>query len=197
MKSKNFNYSENKLVELPTIELFQLLGYEYRNCFYEKFGENTTLGRETPFDVVIIPKLKKALFRLNSNLSPEAIDLAIEELTRDRSSLNPVVTNREIYKMLKDGVKVARRDEEGNEEVETFKVIDFDNPENNDLFLASQFWITGEMYKRRADLVGFVNGLPLIFIELKATPKRLENAYKDNLTDYKDTIPQIFWFNAF
>ncbi len=191
------NYTESALIELPTIELFQSLGYKHRNCFYEKFGEKGTLGRETPSDVVLVPRLKDALFRLNPSLSPEAVHLAIEELTRDRSSLSPVVANQEIYKMLKDGVKVAMRDDEGNEEVETVKVIDFDNPENNDFFLASQFWITGEMYKRRADLVGFINGLPLIFIELKATHKRLENAHRNNLTDYKDTIPQIFWYNAF
>lgn len=90
--------------------------------------------------------------------------------------------------MLRDGVKVPIKKEDGSEEIETIKVIDFNNPEKNDLFLASQFWITGEMYKRRADLVGFINGLPLIFIELKAVHKKLENAYKDNLTDYKDTI---------
>src|SRR3989304_1826467 len=190
-------YSEEVLVELPAIELFQSIGYEYRDCFHERFGDKSTLGRETPSDVVLVPKLKEALFRLNPKLSPVAIDLAIEELTRDRSSLNPVVANREIYKMLKDGVNVAMRQEDSNEEVETVKVIDFDNPENNDFFLASQFWVTGEMYKRRADLVGFINGLPLIFIELKATHKRLENAYRNNLTDYKDTIPQIFWYNAF
>nr|QNO45934.1 hypothetical protein DMJHIOCL_00013 [Methanosarcinales archaeon ANME-2c ERB4] len=67
--------------------------------------------------------------------------------------------------------------------------------DNNDFFLASQFWVTGEMYKRRADLVGFVNGIPFLFIELKAPHKRLETAYTDNLTDYKDTIPHILWYN--
>src|SRR3990172_1495667 len=190
-------YSEEVLVELPAIELFQSIGYEYRDCFHERFGDKSTLGRETPSDVVLVPKLKEALFRLNPNLSTEAIALAIEELTGDRSSLSPVVANQEIYKMLKDGVKVSVRKEDGNEEVEAVKVIDFDNPENNDFFLASQFWVTGDMYKRRADLVGFVNGFPLIFIELKATHKRLENAHRNNLTDYKDTIPQIFWYNAF
>ncbi len=191
------DYSESTLIELPTIEIFQSLGYEYRDCFHERFGEKATLGRETPSDVVLVPRLKLALFRLNPDLQPEAINFAIEELTTDRSSLNPVVANREIYKMLRDGVKVVKRNEYGDEEAETVKVIDFDNPENNDFFLASQFWVTGEMYKRRADLVCFLNGLPLIFIELKATHKRLENAYRRNLKDYKDTIPQIFWYNAF
>ncbi|MCK4736357.1 MAG: type I restriction endonuclease subunit R, partial [Methanophagales archaeon] len=187
------DYSEYSLIEQPAIELFGSLGYEHQNCFHEKFGENGTPGRETPSDVVLVPRLKLALFRLNPDLSEEAIDLAIDELCRDRSSLNPVVANREIYKLIKGGVKVPIRMEDGSEEIEAVKVIDFDNPENNDFFLASQFWVTGQMYKRRADLVGFVNGLPLIFIELKATHKRLENAYRDNLADYKNTIPQLFW----
>src|SRR3990172_10577059 len=96
------DYSESALIELPTIELFQSLVYKYRDCLQERFGEKGTLGRETPSDVVLVPRLKDALFRLNPKLSPVAIDLAIEELTRDRSSLNPVVANREIYKMFKD-----------------------------------------------------------------------------------------------
>ncbi len=191
------DYSESSLIELPAIELFQSLGYKYQNCFHEKFGEDETLGRETPSDVVLIPRLKSALFRLNPDLSEEAINLAIEELTRDRSSLNPVIANKEIYQLTRDGVKVAVKQADGNEKIETVKVIDFDNPENNDFFLTSQFWITGEMYKRRADLIAFVNGLPLVFIELKAAHKRLINAYYNNLTDYKNTIPQLFWYNAF
>ena len=190
-------YNELNLIELPAIELFKSLGYEHLDCFNEIFGENGTLGRETPSDVVLVPRLRDALYRLNPDLSDEAIEQAIEELTRDRSSLNPVVANREIYKMIRDGVKVTVSQGDGGEEIETVKVVDFDEPENNDFFLASQFWVTGEMYRRRADLVGFVNGLPLIFIELKAVHKRLENAYRDNLTDYKTTIPQIFWYNAF
>ena len=69
-------------------------------------------------------------------------------------------------------------------------------PENNDFFLASQFWISGDYGRKRADLIGFVNGIPLVFIELKASHKSLENAYKYNLSDYRDTIPQLFWYNA-
>ncbi len=82
------------------------------------------------------------------------------------------------------------------EELETVRVIDWEKPENNDFFLASQFWISGDMYKRRTDLVGFVNGIPLLFVELKASHRNVKNAYNDNLRDYKDTIPQLFWYNA-
>jgi type I restriction enzyme R subunit len=190
-------FNELELIEQTAIGLFQSLSYTHQNCYHETFGKSGTLGRETPSDVVLISRLKQSLIELNPSVSSEAINLAIEELIRDRSVLNPANANREIYKMLRDGVKVPIKKEDGSEEIETIKVIDFNNPDKNDFFLASQFWITGEMYKRRADLVGFVNGLPLIFIELKAVHKKLENAYKDNLTDYKDTIPQIFWYNAF
>src|SRR6266849_4150544 len=191
------DYSEDILVEQPTIELFAALVYQTANTFHEKLGKNGTLGRETDAEVVLIRRLRAALQRLNPDLPHEAIELAIEELTRDRSALSPAGANREVYRWLKDGVKVNIRGE-GDEEIsETVRVIDWNTPTNNDFFLASQFWISGEMYKRRADLVGFVNGLPLIFIELKAAHKRLENAYRDNLRDYKDTIPQILWYNAF
>jgi type I restriction enzyme R subunit len=92
---------------------------------------------------------------------------------------------------------VRGRAEDGDETVETVRVIDWDRPDRNDFFLASQFWITGEIYRRRADLVGFVNGLPLVFVELKASHKRLEHAFRDNLRDYKTAIPQLFPYNAF
>jgi len=191
------NYSEQQLIERAAIEVFESLGYTHQNCYEEKFGPNSTLGRETTMEVVLVSRLKDALIKLNPTLPKEAITLAIEELAKDRSTLNPAVANRELYKSIRDGVKVSVRKEDGNEEQEVVKVVDFYNPDNNDFFLASQFWITGEMYKRRADLIGFVNGLPLVFIELKASHKRLKNAYDDNLTDYRDTIPQVFWYNAF
>ena len=87
MMSTNMNeYSESTLVEQPTIELFQSLGYEHQNCFHEKFGDNGTLARETPSDVVLVSRLKSALCRLNPDSPEEAINLAIDELTRDRST---------------------------------------------------------------------------------------------------------------
>ena len=125
-------YSESTLVEQPAIELFQSLDYEHQNCFNEKFGETGTLDRETPSDVVLVPRRKSALCRLNPNLHEEAIALAIDELTRDRSSQNPVVANREVYHMLKEGIRVQIRKENGSEEVETVKVIDFEHRRQNE-----------------------------------------------------------------
>ncbi|MDP2940061.1 MAG: type I restriction endonuclease subunit R [Candidatus Omnitrophota bacterium] len=189
-------YSEQALVKAAAIELFEKLGYSHQDCYEEKFGEGSTLGRQTTMEVVLLPRLKSALKCLNPELSSAIIEQAIEEITKDRSTLSVGVANKEIYNILTKGAKVSIRREDGTEDKEVVKVIDFDNPENNDFFLASEFWISGEMYKRRADLVAFVNGIPLIFIELKAVHRKLENAFRDNLTDYKDTIPQVFWYNA-
>jgi type I restriction enzyme R subunit len=197
MKTATQEFSEIDLVERNAIDLLVQLGWETANCFQEKFGQHGTLGRETPADVVLTERLHAALRQLNPD-QHEAIDLAVEELMRDRTAVSPVQANREIYELLKDGVKVNMRSSDDKEEIiETVRLIDWDNPSKNHFFLASQFWVYGDMYKRRADLVGFVNGIPLIFFELKASHKRLENAYSQNLSDYKDTIPQIFWYNAF
>ncbi len=216
-------YSEDALVERPAIALFKQLGWETANCFDEVFGDGATagpgcpiLGRETPAEVVLRPRLATALARLNPGLPPAALASAVEELCRDRSALSPVQANRELYDLLRDGVKVnislhAPRtthhaeksaqtisgDQDGDEQILTVRVLDWDHPDRNDFFLASQFWITGEIYRRRADLVGFVNGLPLVFVELKASHRRLEHAYQDNLRDYKTAIPQLFPYNAF
>lgn len=139
------DYSENALVEQPTIALFAELGWETANCFYETFGLNGTLGRETSAEVVLVPRLRTALERLNPDLPAEAFTLAIEELTRDRSAMSPAQANREIYRLLKNSVKVAVRSrrERGEETVETVQVIDWNEPSNNDFFLASQFWVSG------------------------------------------------------
>lgn len=193
------DFSENSLVEQPAIALFSKLGYDTANCFYEKVGtSDSTLGREATEEVVLVPKLRSALQKFNPDLDSEAINLAIEELTRDRGAMSQGQANREVYKLLKDGVKVAFENDEGEETDETVRVIDWNDPENNDFFLASQFWITSPsgIYKKRPDLIGFVNGLPLIFIELKKSHGKIEHAYKHNLKDYKSTIPQVFWYNA-
>ena len=192
------DFSEYTLVEQPAIALFAELGWETANCFHEfEQAGGSPLGRETKAEVVLISRLRPVLEKLNPDLPAEAFDLAIEELVRDRSRLSMAQANREIYQLIKNGIKVKIPDADGDgDTTEIVRVIDWNEPANNDYFLASQFWTTGEMYTRRADLVGFVNGLPLIFMELKATHRRLKTAYTDNLTDYKSTIPQLFWYNA-
>ena len=190
------DYSEDALVEQPAIYLFSDLGWQTKNCFRETFGTGGTLGRETSSEVVLVNQLRSALHRLNPEITREALNLAIEALTQDRSTMSPAKANQEVYHLLKDGVKVSTRIDD-TEHVETVRIIDWSHPKNNEYFLAQQLWISGEIYNRRADLVGFVNGLPLVFLELKASHKRLENAFDNNLRDYKNSIPQLFWYNSF
>lgn len=99
-------FNELELIEQPAIELFQSIGYSYLDCFHEIFGEKGTLGRETSTDVILVPKLRAALLNLNTDIPKDAIEQAIEELTRDRSVQNPANANREIYKLIRDGIKV-------------------------------------------------------------------------------------------
>jgi len=191
-------YSEDALVEQPAIALLSTLGWESFNAYREFDHGVSPLGRETKAEVVLKTRLRLALLRLNPDVAVESIHQAIEELARDRSRMSAVAANREIYLLLKSGVRVSVADPDGDGEiVEVVRVVDWENSANNDFLLCSQFWVTGEMHTRRADLVGFVNGLPLLFVELKATHRRLEAAWKDNLRDYKDTVPQLFWANAF
>jgi len=190
-------YTEDSLIEQPAIALCGDLGWETFNAYSEFDHGTSALGRETKAEVVLKSRLRPALEKLNPTLPVEAIESAIEDLTRDRSRLSLIAANRELYELIQNGVRVLVPDPETDgERPEVVRVVDWETPSNNDFLLCSQFWVTGEMYTRRTDLLGFVNGLPLVFIELKASHKRLKNAYDDNLTDYKDTIPQIFHYNA-
>jgi len=190
-------YSEDELVEQSAISLLEELGWEHFNAYGEFSHGRSALGRENKSQVVLTQRLRPALERLNPDVPADAINQAIEELTRDRSRMSLPAANREIYHLLKNGVRVPVADPEGDgEKIELVRVIDWSDPGNNDYLLCSQFWVTGDMYTRRADLVGFVNGLPLVLMELKATHRRLETAYTKNLTDYRDTIPHIFWHNG-
>jgi type I restriction enzyme R subunit len=191
-------FTEDEAVGQPAIRLFAEMNWRTASAYQEHLGSEGTLGRDNQGEVVLLRELRPALHRLNPTLPPEAIQQAITELTKDRSAMDAVRANREVYGLIREGVKVRVRDsKDGSESPETVRVIDWDDQSNNDLLLVSQFWVVGDMHKRRADLVGFVNGLPLVFIELKASHKRLKDAYDDNLTDYRDTIPRMFWANAF
>lgn len=192
----SYDYSEDTLVEQPAIALFKSLGWETGNLYAEWTGSTSSEGRQTQQDVVLEGRLRAALSKLNPDLPNEPINLVAEELARDRSKLLPVNANQEVYRLLKDGVPVSVTDEHGHNTLKVAKVIDWGNVEENDFFLASQFWVKGDYHTRRTDLLGFVNGIPLLFVELKATHKTLKAAYDDNLTDYRTVIPQLFTYNG-
>jgi type I restriction enzyme R subunit len=193
-------YTEDQLVEQPAIGLFAELGWQTVAAMEEVFGEHGTLGRETSGEVVLVGRLRAALVQLNPSQPPEAIAAAVDELTRDRSAMSLVAANREIYLLLKEGIKVSVPDKErGGQETERLRVMDWEHPANDDFLLVSQFSVTGALYTCRPDLVAFVNGLPLVVIELKQPGVPARAAFDENLTSYKHAqngIPALFVFNA-
>lgn len=191
------DYGEDAAIEQPAIQLFGNLGWETVNLYNEWSSGSSTEGRESEKQVVLEVRLKSALERLNPDLSSAAITYVIEEVTRDRSRMVPVNANQELWRLLREGVKVKVTTPRGGQETKTARIIDWRNPEANDFLLASQFWVKGEMHRRRPDLIGFVNGIPLVLVELKKPSAALKSAYDDNLSDYRDTIPHVFTPNAF
>ena len=190
-------YTEDQLVEQPAIGLFAALGWQTVSAMEETFGPGGTLGRETKGEVVLVDRLRAALRRFNPRLPPEAINTAIDELTRDRSAMSLEAASREIYRLLKDAIPVSVPDREhGGQKDERLRVIDWTNPEENDFLLVSQLSVVGGLYTCRPDLVGFVNGLPWVVVELKKPGVPARTAFDENLTHYKHEIPQLFRFNA-
>jgi type I restriction enzyme, R subunit len=191
------DYSEDVLVEKEAVKfLNEKYKYSHLDCFEEFKTGKSFLGRENASEVILVSKLKEALELLNPKLPEDALENAIIELKKDRSKMSLVNANKEAYHLIKNGVKVKAKIDDKIKDV-IVKVIDFEDISKNDFFMATQFWITGEIYKKRPDLILFVNGLPLVLMEFKSTQVNLKKAYDDNITDYKDTIPQIFWYNSF
>jgi len=191
------DYTEDALVEQPAIDIFRDMGWETANAFNETPTNCFVTGRETNMEVVFKARLRPALERLNPNLPDEALNEAINQFLADKSMKTIVGANQDTYEMLRDGIQVRFRDSDHEMKEERVKLIDWDNPRNNDFLLVSQLWVAGSIYTRRPDLIGFVNGIPLVFIELKAVHENLRNAFDGNLSDYKDTIPHLFWYNGF
>ena len=190
-------YTEDQLVEQPAIGLFAELGWTTVSAMEETFGATGTLQRETKGEVVLASRLRTVLERLNPALPPEAIAAAVDELIRDRSAMLLEAANREVYLLLKEGIKVSVPDRErGGQKTERVRVVDWEHPEKNDFLLVSQFSVSGALYTCRPDLVGFVNGLPLVVIELKKVGVGARAAFDENLTHYKQQIPSLFWYNA-
>ena len=196
-----WDYSEDHLIEQTAIDLFHKnLGWDTAIAYNkETFGEGSTLGRLNKKEVVLKKILLEKLVEFNPDLPEQAYNQAYEKLTEESITKSLAEINYEKYQLLRDGIPVDYVNEKGEQvKNKTLKVFDFDDAENNNFLAIRQLWIQGKSKReRRPDIIGFVNGIPLLFIELKAVHRKLENAYNDNLTDYKDVIPRLFYFNAF
>lgn len=183
-------------IEEADIQFFELiLGYAHKDAWEKKL-----IGRDSLKDVVLKEDLRIALIRLNNTLPKECIEFAIDELSKSRVSLTPVIANKEVYQLIKNGVPVSYQNNEGREENGYVKVLDFEDEENNDFLVVSQLsieYLQIENITRRPDLLLYVNGLPLVMIELKNATEKVKGGYDTNLRRYKRDIPQLFWYNMF
>ena len=163
-------YTEDQLVEQPAIGLFAMFGWQTVSAMEETFGAGGTLSRETKGELVLIKRLRAALTKLNSGLPPEAIQTAIDELARDRSAMSLEAANREIYRLLKDGIPISIPDHEhGGQKTERLRVVDWEHPERNHFALAEEVTLKGG-YERRPDIVLYLNGLAVVVMEFLPVP---------------------------
>ena len=191
-------YTEDTLVQQTTADyLEQQLGWESIYTYnVEDFGPNSLLGRASDREVVLTRYLSAALRSLNPDLPTAAYDDAVQQITATAASQTLVAANRAQYDLLRDGVQVAFRNDKGERVRQRLKVFDFETSENNHFLCVRELWVRGDLYRRRADIVGFVNGLPLLFIECKNIHRNLKAAFEQNFSDYKTTIPHLFHHNA-
>lgn len=196
-----WEYSEDNLIEQTAIDLFfKQLGWDTLLAYNkESFGEGSTLGRLNKKEVVLKKIFFEKIKQFNPNLPEQAYNQAYEKLIEESITKSLAEINYEKYLLLRNGIPVDFINEKGEQvKNKTLKVFDFDHADNNNFLAVRQLWLQGKSNReRRPDIIGFVNGIPLLFIELKAAHRKLENAYNDNFTDYKDVIPKLFYYNAF
>lgn len=184
-------------IEQAAVPLFRELGWEIVDCRGEVFGPDGLLGRDTKSDVVLLGRLVPALRVINPRATAGSLALAEEELLRDRSSLPLVEANREIHQLLAEGFHVgASTGRGGKRGEEVVRYVDWDYPEANDFVLARGFGVTGERSTHRCDLVGFVNGIPLVVGELKRVHRDLGGTFERTLALWQKEIPHLFRYNS-
>lgn len=187
--------TENKIEEF-SIELLESLGYEY--IYAPNIAPDGELPERNAYeDVVLLERLQNAVRRINPTISSDAQNEAIKELLRINSP--ELLTNNEsFHRLLTEGIKITYQDK-GNERGDLVWLIDFANPQNNEFLVANQFTVIENGTNKRPDVILFVNGIPLVVIELK-------NAADENATTksafrqvetYKSVIPGLFTYNGF
>ena len=195
----SYDYSENILVQESAGNLLRdELGWDVRFAYNtEVLGKNGTFGRESYKEILLLRYFHEALKTLNPWMNESQISEAQKALESRLSTSSPLQVNEEKYFLIRDGIPVTVKKPNGQTETKKAAVIDFQNPDNNYFLAVKELKIHGALYRRRTDIVGFVNGIPLLFVELKKNTVDVQNAYDDNYTDYQDTIPHLFYYNAF
>ncbi len=195
----SWEYSENILVQNNAGDLLHdVLGWDVIFAYNKEIlGENGTFGRKSYKEIVLTKYVRKAMFDLNEWLTDELCDTAIKSLLSYTAADTPMQINHKKYEMLRNGVPVAYKKPNGEMEDRLVRVFNLDQPDKNHFLAVKEMKIHGDLYRRRTDIVGFVNGIPLLFVELKKQNVDVQDAYTCNYTDYQTTIPQLFHFNTF
>ena len=198
------NFISEDDIEKAVLKKLNQHGFKLINCFtFNSDDLNDKSNRTDKSEVIFSDRLKAAAIRLNPSLPEKAIDQGLEILTNKRRAMSTIAANREIDKLIRDGIPIQYDNAQGKTENGKVRVIDFNNFSNisnngnNEYLAVSQLWIKGEINYRRPDILLYINGLPLVFIELKNSNVKLQTAFDDNLTNYKKDIPQLFLTNAF
>ena len=153
-------------------------------------GTGRSSKRECVLPFVMVESLKK----INPTISESKLEELVQEYKKDYSGTDIAATNYNLYQMLRNNQKIDVI-KNGKKDFDFVKFIDFENIENNTFTAVSQMWIQGRYNYRRPDVILFVNGMPLVFIELKNSIVKIQEAYDKNLQDYKRDIPNLFAFN--
>lgn len=186
------NFISEDQIEKAIIEIFaHNLGYRHIHCM-----DRDTTGRQDEKDVLIKPLLKKKLQELNKTLPTSAIEEAFTHICQTRLDKSEIIANKEVYGLIKNGIQVEINNAQGKREPVTVQVIDFNEPSHNDFLVVSQLWVQGPFIRRRPDLLVYLNGIPVVFIELKNSIVGLRTAYDDNILNYRKDIPLLFHYNA-
>ena len=193
------DYSEDQLIQKSAADLLEKeLGWTSVMAWdAEVLGETGTLGRKSYHEVMLVRHFCKALKALNPWMTEKQLAEAVERMTERMSSQTLMQINEQKFQYIKDGIPVTRTKPNGETEEVKAKVIDFASPQKNEFLCVRELWVYGALYRRRADIVGFVNGIPLLFMELKNHDVEVVDAFNKNYRDYLDTIPQLFYHNAF
>lgn len=193
------NYISEDDIERAILEKLNNLPFNYDilRCSADAESRdnlNDGTGRNSKRQCVLPVVLTDALYRINPTIDKSIIDGIVRDLSRDFTGTDLTDTNYKNYKKIRDKIKVKVK-KNGKDDFDFVQLIDFDNPENNTFTAVSQMWIQGHYNYRRPDILIFVNGLPLVFIELKNSIVKVEEAYNKNLLNYKKDVPNLFAFN--
>ena len=187
--------TENTIEEF-SIELLESLGYEY--IYAPNIApDGDSPERKTYEDIILLERLQNAVRRINPTISADAQNEAIKELLRINSP--ELLSNNECFhRLLTEGINITYQDN-GNERGDLVWLIDFENPKNNEFLVANQFTVIENGNNKRPDVILFVNGIPLVVIELKNAADEnatIKSAFRQ-IETYKSVIPSLFTYNGF